>query len=65
MDFENLIRFFVQEDFVQELFELISSTDLEEVTRTNVILIAFQVMMETEAVTQGLKLFSLYKVQIV
>ena len=41
MDFENLIRFFVAEGFTQELFDLISSSKLEEVTQTNVILIAF------------------------
>ncbi len=61
MDFENLIRFFVVEGFTQELFEFISSTELGEVTRTNVILITFQMIMESEAVTLGLKLFSLYE----
>jgi hypothetical protein len=65
MDFENLIRFFVVEGFTQELFEFISSTELEEVTRTNVILISFQIIMESEALTLGLKLFSLYEQQLV
>jgi hypothetical protein len=65
MDFENLIRFFVVEGFTQELFEFICSTELREVTRTNVILITFQMIMESEAVTLGLKLFSLYEEQLV
>ena len=61
MDFENLIRFLVVDGYTDELFELLSFTKLNEDIRTKIILVAFQVIIELEAMTLGMKLFSLYE----
>lgn len=41
MDFENLVRFFVNQGYHQKLFELIGSTDLTKFTQDKIIVIAF------------------------
>ena len=61
MDFENLIRFLVVDGYTDELFELLSFTKLNEDIRTKIILVAFQVIIELEEMTLGMKLFSLYE----
>ena len=64
MDFENLIRFLIHDEYSKELFELLRFSNLEEVTRIKLVILSFKITLECEAMTLGLKLFSLYEKEL-
>jgi hypothetical protein len=64
MDFENLIRFLIHDEYSKELFDLLRFSNLEEVTRIKLVILSFKITLECEAMTLGLKLFSLYEKEL-